>query len=375
MPSFDFDALRRRPDVEAPDLVAVDATDRLLLDEAAPALETAAPAEVAVVGDHYGAIALGAVALHGARHVRVHQDALSGELALRRNAEAFGLESEVNSGPLGEPLVAGARVVLAQLPRSLDALDEIAAVVSRGAAPDVVLYAGGRVKHMTRGMNDVLGRYFDDVTATRGRQKSRVLVARSPKPDAVPRSWPVRAHDAALDLHVCSFGAAFAGARVDVGTRFLLESVPRMTRSARVALDLGSGTGVIASVLARSRPGLRVIASDQSASAVASTRATAEANGVADRIEVVRDDAASALADGSVDLVVLNPPFHIGNAVHAGIAEKLFVAAGRVLVPGGELWTVWNSGLRYRESLERHVGPTEQVARNATFTVTVSRRH
>ena len=30
-----FDQLRRAPDVEAPDLVAVDATDRLLLDEAA----------------------------------------------------------------------------------------------------------------------------------------------------------------------------------------------------------------------------------------------------------------------------------------------------------------------------------------------------
>jgi 16S rRNA (guanine1207-N2)-methyltransferase len=374
MPSFDFDALRRRPDVEAADLVAVDATDRLLLDEAAPALAAAAPGEVAVVGDHYGAIALGAVALHGARDVRVHQDALSGELALRRNAEAVGLETDVTSGPLDASLVAGARVVLAQLPRSLDALDEIAALVARAAAPDVVLYAGGRVKHMNRGMNEVLARYFDDVTATLGRQKSRVLVARSPKADAVPRVWPVRAHDDALDLDVCSFGAAFAGARVDVGTRFLLESETRMAPRAGVALDLGSGTGVIAAVLARSRPGLRVIASDQSASAVASTRATAEANGVADRIEVVRDDAASALPDASVDLVVLNPPFHIGNAVHAGIAEKLFVAAGRVLVLGGELWTVWNSGLRYRESLERHVGPTEQVARNSTFTVTVSRR-
>lgn len=374
MASFDFDVLRRLPDVEAPDLVAVDATDRLVLDEAAPALAAAAPGEVVVVGDHYGAIALGAVGLHGARDVRVHQDALSGELALRRNAEAVGLVAEVGSHALDERLVAGARVVLAQLPRSLDALDEIAGVVSRGAAADVVLYAGGRVKHMTRGMNDVLSRYFADVTATLGRQKSRVLVARSPRPDAVPRSWPVRAHDADLDLDVCSFGAAFAGARVDVGTRFLLASEPRMAPTARVALDLGSGTGVIATVLARSRPGVRVIATDQSASAVASTAATAAANGVAERIEVVRDDAASSLPDASVDLVVLNPPFHIGNAVHPGIAEKLFVAAGRVLVPGGELWTVWNSGLRYREVLERHVGPTEQVARNSTFTVTVSRR-
>jgi 16S rRNA (guanine1207-N2)-methyltransferase len=374
MPSFDFDALRRFPDVEAPDLVAVDATDRLLLDEAATALAAAGPGEVVVIGDHYGAIALGAVALHGARAVRVHQDALSGELALARNAQSAGLEGEVRSLPLDEELTRGARVVLAQLPRSLDALDEIAGLVARTAEPNVVFFAGGRIKHMTRGMNDVLARHFEDVSATLGRQKSRALVARSPRTDAVARSWPVRAHDDQLDLEIRSFGAAFAGARVDVGTRFLLDSLARMAPDARVALDLGSGTGVIATVLVRSRPGLRVIASDQSASAVDSTRATAEANGVAERIDVVRDDAASALADGSVDLVVLNPPFHIGNAVHPGIAEKLFRAAGRVLAPGGELWTVWNSGLRYRDTLERHVGPTEQIARNATFTVTVSRR-
>ena len=36
-----FAQLRREPDVEAPDLVAVDATDRLLLDEAAPLLTAA----------------------------------------------------------------------------------------------------------------------------------------------------------------------------------------------------------------------------------------------------------------------------------------------------------------------------------------------
>ena len=38
MPEFTLDALRRWPDVEGPDLVAVDATDRLVLDEAATAL-------------------------------------------------------------------------------------------------------------------------------------------------------------------------------------------------------------------------------------------------------------------------------------------------------------------------------------------------
>jgi 16S rRNA (guanine1207-N2)-methyltransferase len=369
---FDFAALSRYPDVEAPSLHAVDATDRLLLDEAAVHLGAAAPGEVVVVDDHYGALSLGSVALHGARRIRVHQDALSGESALRANAERFGLEGDVVSGDLDAALVAGARVVLLQLPRSLDALDEIAGVVARHADPTVTLFAGGRVKHMTRAMNEVLARHFGDVSATLARQKSRVLVARSPLPERDAPPWPRRRRDAALGLDVVAHGAAFAGARVDVGTRFLLDHVDLMLPGAESALDLGCGTGVIAAVVARARPTLEVIASDQSAAAVASARATADANGVGGRVRVVRDDAASGIADASVDLVLLNPPFHIGNTVHAGIAEKLFVAAGRVLAPGGELWTVWNSPLGYRAALERHVGPTRQVGRNTKFTVAVS---
>jgi 16S rRNA (guanine1207-N2)-methyltransferase len=74
-----FDQLRRAPDVEAPELVAVDATDRLLLDEAVGLLAACGPGEVAVVDDAYGALTLGSVALHGARDVRVAQDLLVGE--------------------------------------------------------------------------------------------------------------------------------------------------------------------------------------------------------------------------------------------------------------------------------------------------------
>ena len=71
---------------------------------------------------------------------------------------------------------------------------------------------------------------------------------------------------------------------------------------------------------------------------------------------MTRDDAAAALPDGSVDLVVCNPPFHLGAAVVTTAADRLFAAAGRVLRPGGELWTVYNSALRHKPTLTRLVG-------------------
>ena len=380
-PAFDFSLLGRAPDVEAENLQAFDAADRLLLDTASGDLAEAAGEDagaVAVIGDSYGALTLGAAALHSVHGIRVQQDPLSGQLALDRNAERLDLAGAYTRCGLSPELVSGARLVLLRLPRSLDALEEIARLVAVHASPDVRIYAGGRIKHMTTAMNEVLGRYFGSVTAGLARQKSRVLTVGSPLPeDSLPlQRFPLEAaYDVGLPvpLQLRARGAAFGGASLDPGTRFLLPFLAQ-ARASDEAVDLGCGNGAIAAYLALSRPVLRVLASDQSEAAVASTGLTLAANGVADRAVVRRADALSWLPDASQDLVVLNPPFHIGASIHTGIAFKLFADAARVLRPGGELWTVWNSHLAYKPALNRLVGPIRQVGRNPRFTVTVTTR-
>lgn len=344
--------------------MASDAADRLILDESAPARPGAAEGLV-VIGDSYGALTLGAAA-DGARSIRVHQDPLTGERALAANADRVGLAGTFASLPLDRSLVADARVVLLRLPRSLDALRDITGLVASYATPEVVVFAGGRLKHMSVAMNDVLREHFDTLDVSHARQKSRVLVARGPHDgrDPEPRR---ESHDG---LIVCAYGGAFAGPSIDIGTRLLLEHLP--TELPGSAVDFACGTGVVAASLALRHPALSVYATDQSAAAVASARATAEANGVAERVTVVRDDLLSSMADASASFIALNPPFHSGAAVTEDLAPRFFADAARVLRPGGELWVVWNSHLRYRGALERIVGPTRQVARNPKFTVTAS---
>ncbi len=380
---FPFEALRRAPDVEAPGLVAADAADRLILDESASARAALAPGDLVVVGDTHGALTL-AAAHDGARDIRVHQDPLTGERALAANAEALGRSGTFTSLPLSAELVRDARVVLLRLPRSLDALDDIAGLIAAHAASDVVVYAGGRVKHMAVSMNDVLRGRFARLDVSHARQKSRVLIARTPIPGPAPtpatRALPHRqrsSSDVAADdgeITVCAWGGAFAGAAIDIGTRMLLAHLPESLPETGLVVDFACGTGVVATVLALRHPGRRIYASDQSAAAVASARATAAANGVADRVQVVRDDLLRALPDGAAAFIALNPPFHSGAAVTGSIAPRMFADAARALQPGGELRVVWNSHLRYRGALERIVGPTRQLARDATFTVTGSVR-
>lgn len=371
MPSFDFSRLRRFPDVEAPNLQAWDATDELLV---ARALAAGVPGEqIAVIGDEYGAITL-ALTDAGLTGIRVHQDLVTGRRALARNADALGLDGFA-SHELDAALLTGARLVLLQLPKALAELEEIADAVARWAAADVELVAGGRVKHMTLTQNEVLARSFGRVQPQRAERKSRLIVASEPLPVPQNPPFPVsRTHDG---LVLCAYGGAFAGADLDIGTRVLLDQLLALTArlaQAPTVIDLGCGTGALAATFALHNPDATIIATDRSASAVRSSAATMQANGLADRVRVTLDDAGSELPDASADLVLLNPPFHLGASVHEGAGRRLIDAAARLLRPGGEVWTVFNSHLDHRRALSRAVGETEQVARTPKFTVTRSVR-
>ncbi|HTN55034.1 MAG TPA: methyltransferase [Microbacterium sp.] len=370
MSDFDYRRLRRFPDVEAPNLQAWDATDELLVRAA---LAAGVPGtEIAVIGDAYGAITL-ALADAGLHGIRVHQDLVTGRQALAANSVTLSL-TDWTTHELTPELLDGARLVLLQLPKALAELEEIADAVARWAAPDATLIAGGRVKHMTLAQNEVLARCFAAVQAQRGERKSRLIVASDPlaAPDVAP--FPIsETHDG---LTLVAHGGVFAGSRLDIGTRALLDAMATLSLPVvnPHVVDLGCGTGALAAVFAQQHPDAVIVATDRSASAVRSARATMAANGLEGRVHVTLDDAGSELPDASADLILLNPPFHLGAHVHEGAAQRLIQAAARLLKPGGEVWTVFNSHLDHRRALSRDIGATEQVARTPKFTVTRSIR-
>ena len=361
-----FATLTREPDIGGAELRAWDAADRYLLELAQERFPDAMGGEVAVVDDTHGALALGATAL-GAATVRVHQDSIIGQRALAENARRTGL-ARPSRHPLDELVTPETRLVLVRLPRGHDRLDAIARAVAARAGAHLVVLAGNRMKHMTPTQNPVLAASFGRVDVAPGRQKARILIASEPR--AVALAEPRRATVAA-GVDVVAHPGVFAGATIDIGTRALVDTFDELP-DFEVALDLACGSGLMASLLALIAPDARVIASDVSAVAVASARDTAVANGVA--VEVHHDDGAAFLPDASVDLVVLNPPFHSGSTITTELAPRLFTEAARVLRPGGELRCVWNSHLAYRAALEGLVGPTRQLARTPKFTVTASVR-
>lgn len=133
--------------------------------------------------------------------------------------------------------------------------------------------------------------------------------------------------------------------------------------SVRQAFDLGTGTGVLAAVLAR-RGVQHVIATDNSPRALISARDNLERLGLAARVEVLEGD---LYPPGRAGLVVCNPPWlpakagsSLDRAVYDpdGAMLKGFLAGlAAHLEPGGEGWLILSDlaerlGLRAPDALQ-----------------------
>jgi methylase of polypeptide subunit release factors len=166
---------------------------------------------------------------------------------------------------------------------------------------------------------------------------------------------PVPALDARIHPHYGVF-APVRGEYVE-----LVAKAP-LPGTCRIAYDIGTGTGVLAALLAR-RGVDRLVATDCDARALACATENVRSLGLASRIEVTQAD---LFPSGQADLVVCNPPWLPGRAgtpleraVYDPDSKMLhgFIAGLRAhLTAGGEGWLILSDlaehlGLRSRESL------------------------
>ncbi len=150
--------------------------------------------------------------------------------------------------------------------------------------------------------------------------------------------------------------------RVIIPRSFIAELVrerfePWLQRPVRSALDLCTGSGCLAVLLAKTFPAARVDAADLSPGALAVARRNVTRYRLGRRIRLVRSDLFSRLKDRRYDLIVCNPPYvnaasmralpreyrHepelalSGGADGLTLVRKILAAAAQHLQPGGSL--------------------------------------
>ncbi|WP_425557136.1 class I SAM-dependent methyltransferase [Deinococcus carri] len=173
----------------------------------------------------------------------------------------------------------------------------------------------------------------------------------------------------AFGVQVVGLPGVFSATRPDRATTLLLETLGEPDLTGRRVLDLGTGTGLIGAWAARR--GAQATLVDGDLQSVRSAQATLAANGLPG--EVLHSDVDAALGERTFDVMLTNPPFHVGRGVVLDVAREFIAAAARRLNPGGTLYLVANEPLPYETPL-RALGEVRELRRGEGFKVLAATR-
>ncbi|MET7621387.1 methyltransferase [Streptomyces sp. NPDC005408] len=367
--------LARFPEDPRDTLRAWDAADEYLLRQLKgtdDAESTDLSGTVVVVGDRWGALT---TSLAGHRPIQI-TDSFLGQEATRANLARNGIDADaVRLQSVRDMPPERIDVLLIRVPKSLALLEDQLHRLAPAVHADTVVVGTGMVNEIHTSTLKLFERNLGPTRTSLAVKKARLIFC---TPDArlarTPSPWPLRYAlpddvGALAGRTVTNHAGIFCAERLDIGTRFFLRSLPERHGPDRV-VDLGCGNGVVGTATALANPEASVTFIDESFSAVASAEATYRENVASEaKAEFLVGDGLSGVADGTVDLVLNNPPFHSHRATTDTAARRMFGGARRVLRPGGELWVVGNRHLGYHVKLRRLFGNCEVVASDPKFVV------
>ncbi|MEM9836302.1 MAG: methyltransferase [Bacteroidota bacterium] len=354
-------SLARYPASSNRSLQAVSAADELLLQFA----EEEKADRIVVQHDRFGVLACCMD-----RPVDFVVSFHSQQKALRKNMTRNAIDPAlIRSCLVTEPLSNVPELALVRMPKSLGLFEWYLSQLARKAEHSTTIAVGFMTRYFTPGMVQIAKRYAREVQQSKARKKARIMVLK----DLVG----IEADAPLLSQHIPFQGmvfqqyyGVFSAGHIDYATQyllpFLLPATLQIPQEAPISiLDLACGNGVIGAILLQRFPNANLIATDDSQLAVASARL----NLPADRSRVIGDDTLDLIPSDSQDVVVTNPPFHLGHETNIEVSLGLFHQVKRVLKEDGQFLIVANRHLNYMTHLQRLFSGVEVLGEEGKFVV------
>src|SRR6266536_656511 len=158
----------------------------------------------------------------------------------------------------------------------------------------------------------------------------------------------------------------FAEGKLDEGTRLLVDALEVHTTD--IALDIGCGAGYLGMHIAHVASKGHVTMVDASLVAVDAARNMGERSGMTN-VQVLASDGTQAVKAQRFDLIVTNPPFHLGGIQTTEIGERFIREAAQVLRPRGRFYLVANRFLKYGPTMRTCFHSVEEVSGNTRYKV------
>lgn len=349
--------IKRYPNTQN-NLQAWNAADELALHEVHEWLQARTqPTRVLILHDTYGALTCGLIDLEPLTYTDSYTSARAIDLNSAQRAQMIHDLDELEGHY---------DLVVMQLPKSLAFLEDMLTRVAPHTNASTRLVAAGMVKHMAKGAFDLINRHVGETSTSLAKKKARLIFAHFTQPH-LPSPFPIEVDFPGFERPMIQLANLFSAKKVDIGTRLLLEHIPRVPE-AKTILDLGCGNGIIGVAMGRANPQAQIIFADDSHQATRS----ALINATRAEIEPAQVVWTNCYEDGqadTLDVVVCNPPFHHNHTVGGFIAHQMFRDAHRALKPGGLLRVIGNHRMGYPTHLGRQFKRTNIVSKNSKFCV------
>ena len=238
-------------------------------------------------------------------------------------------------------------------------LSQIAGRLAKGGQ----CWVAGMVKHLSRGHQKVMQRYFGQINPGLAVKKARCVTLTEPHRQGSPE---MAKEYMAGQVTLVSLPGCFSEARPDPGALAFLATFDRLPAVDRF-VDLGCGNGVLALNYLYRHPHSQAILIDESRQAIASAAASAALNGRP--VHLHHNDGLSGLNLTDLPLILCNPPFHQSTTLTTDIAHSLFEQAAGSLASHGEFWVVGNRHLNYHTTLNRWFSQVTPVSQHPKFVV------
>ncbi len=170
------------------------------------------------------------------------------------------------------------------------------------------------------------------------------------------------------ELGLWSQPGVFSWDRIDPGSQLLLDHLPVLTGH---GADLGCGIGVLARAIRHGAEAPRMTLIDIDQRALAMARCNVPGDGVTLLWADVRT--APNLPAG-LDFVVMNPPFHDGDAEDRALGQACIQKASAMLRPNGVLWLTANRHLPYEATLKPLFRTVDQLAQANGYKIFMARK-
>lgn len=319
-----------------------------------------------IFNDAFGALACGLQA----QSPCCISDSYLSQLATRHNLAQNGFDVEgVTLLDSLSDLPAAPALVVIKVPKTLALLEHQLRMLSHVVTPQTVVIAGAKARDIHTSTLALFEQILGPTKTSLAWKKARLVHCqpdgREPSDSLPLTEWPVPEND----FQIANHANVFARGGLDIGARLFMQHLPQELEGKVV--DLGCGNGVVGLTALDLNPQATISFLDESYMAVASSRKNVELNRPQDldRCEFAVNNSLAGIADGSLQAVLCNPPFHQQQAISGDIAWQMFTDAKRCLSVGGELRIIGNRHLNYFQKLKRMFGNCETIASNPKFVV------